>query len=190
MKKLMKSLLDLRGQQRARRFREWERLRRLAYEDELTGVGNLRAFREEAVSRIKSGKPFGILYLDLDRFKKVNDTFGHLAGDRVLREVAAVLENEAFSDARAYRLGGDEFALIVPAVEETGIAAVTLRRELDIAKRVRIGSVAVGASMGSARFPQDGRTYVELLNAADRRMYTEKARRKEEPSYSFAGDTC
>ena len=186
----MKFLQGLCGQKRARQGRELERLRRLAYEDELTGIGNLRAFREEVARQIKSDKPFGILYLDLDRFKTVNDTYGHLAGDRVLREVALVLKNTVASNAHTYRLGGDEFALIVPAARETGMTLIKLRRELGIAKRVRVGSVAVSASMGSARFPQDGSTYTELVDAADRQMYAEKARRKEEHSYSLAGDIC
>ncbi|EMR06598.1 hypothetical protein C772_01493 [Bhargavaea cecembensis DSE10] len=67
---------------------------------------------------------------------------------------------------------------------------IKLRRELGIAKRVRVGSVAVSASMGSARFPQDGSTYTELVDAADRRMYGEKARRREEHSFTLAGDIC
>ena len=134
----MKFLQGLCGQKRSRQDKELERLRRLAYEDELTGVGNLRAFREEVARQIKSDKPFGILYLDLDRFKTVNDTYGHLAGDRVLREVAHVLKNTGASNAHTYRLGGDEFALIVPAERETGMTLIKLRRELGIAKRVRV----------------------------------------------------
>ena len=190
MKKSMNFLLGLFGQQRFRRDREFERLRKLAYEDELTGVGNLRAFREEAVRRIGLGKRFGVLYLDLDQFKAVNDRYGHLAGDRVLREVAVVLRNAALPAAHAYRLGGDEFALIVPAAGETSMVLLKLQREFDIAKRVRIGSIAVSASMGSARFPEDGRTATELIDAADRRMYADKARRKEEQPYSLAGGIC
>ncbi|MFC7365181.1 MULTISPECIES: GGDEF domain-containing protein [Bhargavaea] len=189
MKKSMKFLVGLLCR-RARREWKLDRLRQLVYKDELTQIGNLRAFREETAHRIKSGKPFGILYLDLDRFKKVNDTYGHRAGDKVLREVAGALKNAALPGVHVFRLGGDEFAMIVPEASETGMALLKLRREFDIAKRVRIGSFAVGASMGSARFPEDGRTTTELLDAADRRMYAEKARRKAELPYTLAGDIC
>ena len=140
--------------------------------------------------RIRLGKPFGILYIDLDRFKSVNDEYGHLVGDRVLREVAEVLKDAACPAAHVYRLGGDEFAMIVPEAEETGMVLLKLRHVFDITKRIRIGSITVGASAGSARFPEDGRTTSELIGAADRRMYADKTRRKDEQSYSLTGGIC
>ncbi|SDD99949.1 diguanylate cyclase (GGDEF) domain-containing protein [Bhargavaea beijingensis] len=124
------------------------------------------------------GKPFGILYLDLDQFKMVNDQYGYQAGNRVLREVAVVLRGAASSSSHVFRLSGDEFALIVSATSETSMALLKHRRENDNAKRVRIGSIAVSASMSTARFPVGGRKTTELIDAADRRMYADNAQRK------------
>ena len=174
MKRSLKILLTACGRQWVRREKEMRRLRRLAYEDELTGIGNLRAFREGMTRLMNAGERFALLYLDLDRFKEVNDRFGHLAGDRVLREVAAVLGELAAGRICAFRLGGDEFALVVPVDEGVGAVMELLRSEFTSSDRLRIGNLHVGASVGVARFPEDGGTCEQLIGCADRGMYVEK----------------
>ncbi|EMR07021.1 Diguanylate cyclase DosC [Bhargavaea cecembensis DSE10] len=158
--------------------KELQRLRELVYMDALTGLLNYRAFKEEMQKRLDTGKAFGLLYLDLDRFKQVNDQFGHLAGDRLLREVASVLEIAAGLDAQVYRLGGDEFALIADTGQDIETVHERILLGFEQEDKLKIGDLRIGVSIGSAKFPEDGRTYEELLGLADCCMYADKHRRK------------
>ena len=157
---------------------ELQRLRELVYMDALTGLLNYRAFREEMQKRLDTGKAFGLLYLDLDRFKQVNDQFGHLAGDRLLREVASVLGAAAGPNAHVYRLGGDEFALIADAGKDIDTVHERILLGFEQEDQLKIGALRIGVSIGTATFPEDGRTYEELLGLADCCMYADKHRRK------------
>ena len=155
-----------------------------ANHDPLTGLANRSAFTdrlEEALSRARrSGIPVGLLMLDLDDFKPVNDTHGHQAGDLVLVEVARRLRDGIRTTDLAARMGGDEFSIILEnAGDADEIAALAERLEADLAEPVTLPSghqVRVTASMGLAGSRTDGDADV-LLREADQHLYVRKRAR-------------
>jgi diguanylate cyclase (GGDEF)-like protein len=158
-----------------------EETRYLATHDSLTGLGNRRMFIErlhEACSVAPGAlpRPFALLMLDLDRFKEVNDDHGHISGDTVLQETAMRISRNMRPGDTIARLGGDEFALIMP---NTGSreAAIKADRLIEAAsERIRVDEVwlSVGASIGIAIFPRDGRSVVEIMRNADLALYRAK----------------
>ncbi len=166
-----------------------EQLEQLAYYDPLTGLANRALFRrqiDDVLERThRSGVSAALLLLDLDRFKEVNDSLGHAAGDELLAKVAHLLGRVIGRDCFLARLGGDEFAVIIPDCTESGlteriaqdiIAVVSKPVELDR------GEVHIGTSIGIVRIPSDGRDSEELLRHADLALY----RAKEEGRGRFA----
>jgi len=158
-----------------------DELKARARTDELTGLPNFRAFREQIDAEIERAAryeaPFGVLVLDLDRFKKYNDTYGHLAGNDALRRVSRVLRETVRAVDFAARYGGEEFAVIVPQIDIPALTA--------IAERVREGVEALPAppdgaqltiSIGAALYPLDGKTVDALFVVADERLYLAKKR--------------
>jgi len=150
-----------------------DELKARARTDELTGLPNFRAFRERIDGEIERAarypESFGILVLDLDRFKKYNDTHGHLAGNEALQRVARVIRDTVRSVDFPARYGGEEFAVIVP---EVGVDALGM-----IAERVRATVESLGIltiSIGGAIFPGDGASVAALFQTADERLYTAK----------------
>jgi diguanylate cyclase (GGDEF)-like protein len=162
--------------------RLYEDARNLADRDPLTGFYNHRYLHErlgeEVVRSARSRRPMSVLMLDLDDFKLVNDTFGHLFGDRVLTWTAELIRSTLrLSDVPA-RYGGDEFAIILPETDAEEARAVAGRivaafRDHHFSSEGR-GAVPIGASIGAATFPDDGRSATELIAAADRALYRVK----------------
>jgi diguanylate cyclase (GGDEF)-like protein len=160
----------------------YEDVRKLADHDHLTGFFNHRYVHErlgeELVRAQRSGSPLSLLMIDLDDFKLVNDTFGHLFGDRVLVWSAELIRSSLrLSDVPA-RYGGDEFAVILPDTDAAAATAVAERilgafSSRAYESRTR-GSVPVAASIGQATFPRDARTGPELIAASDGAMYRAK----------------
>jgi diguanylate cyclase (GGDEF)-like protein len=159
-----------------------EELERLATTDTLTGLANRDLFRmrvdEVIAARGTGGRPFSVLLIDLDRFKEINDTLGHHYGDEVLRELGPRLEEAAGPDGMVARLGGDEFAVLAGSV--AGVAALeALAGELieTVERSIVVDELGleVGASIGIARFPDDGEDRHTLLRHADVAMYAAKA---------------
>jgi diguanylate cyclase (GGDEF)-like protein len=157
----------------------------LANHDLLTGLPNRRAFLDELRNRVayaaNSGSTIALLFVDLDRFKDVNDTLGHEAGDTLLQRVAGTFGVAMRHDDFAARLGGDEFAVIVEippeeAREVTSNVAERLRLELQLAVPSPDGDLAIGATIGIALYPQDAADAEGLLHAADQVMYVGKRR--------------
>jgi diguanylate cyclase (GGDEF)-like protein len=164
----------------------FEQTKKDSLTDPLTGLQNTRSMfghlTRELARAERLGSEVSVVVLDLDEFKEINDTYGHHAGDRALREVARVLRSGIRPYDNCVRYAGDEFVVVLSGCGPD--EAEHKQRELqaaiaEIAFEGRPGHlVRVGSSFGSASFPHDGRSYETLLAAADRRMYEDKARRK------------
>ena len=160
----------------------YETARGLADRDPLTGFFNHRYLQERLAEEIlraqRTREPLAILMIDLDDFKLVNDSLGHLFGDEVLAWVAEQIRAALRASDVGARFGGDEFVVILPATSAIGARAVGDRilTGLDQAafRAPRRGPVPVGASIGVAAFPIDGATARDLLSAADARLYRVK----------------
>lgn len=155
---------------------------RLARHDALTGLPNRRQFEEEFVKRTgrraKDARPCALFMVDLDHFKPVNDVYGHVAGDVALRVVAERLVQLVGEEGIVARLGGDEFALLLP-FEPSSDAPMRLARRIvhELAGPIMHGQymIKVGASVGVALYPNDGRDLDTLLRQADIAMYAAKS---------------
>lgn len=157
----------------------------MALLDPLTGLRNRRALLEHlrfALSRAERHRTkFGVLYLDLDGFKAINDTHGHEVGDEILRQVAARLQATLRATDLCARIGGDEFTIVVEEVgSEAALEAVCGKLESALAAPfvVHGRSLRVGVSVGSVSAAADGATPGRLLDAADKAMYRAKLRRR------------
>ena len=156
-------------------------LENMANTDSMTGLFNERYF-SRVLSICEAKKlPFVLYYLDLDRFKPVNDTYGHLMGDRLLKEIAARLLRCIRSRDYAFRIGGDEFALIVSAdMDEEQRARMAERIQTTLSAPVVLDGkeLSVGVSCGCACYPEDGNAS-QVRITADSRMYATKQRHHE-----------
>jgi len=155
-----------------------------AHHDELTGLSNrkllVRKTEEALAEAARSGGTIGFLLLDLDRFKEVNDTLGHPAGDRLLRLVAHRLTHSVRPGDIVARLGGDEFAVLLPPVREVSAAReVAARLRAAIAEPIRLEgmSIEIEASVGLSLYPDDATGFELLMQHADVAMYLAKERR-------------
>ncbi|HPF22782.1 MAG TPA: EAL domain-containing protein [Hyphomonas sp.] len=146
--------------------------RRLAEEDALTGLTNRRAFMDRLNAAWRSKEDFLVAFIDLDRFKPLNDEYGHAAGDQVLRAIADRLSSYAYTKTSS-RFGGDEFAVLLRVPEHGDDLSKTLEElHASIVGDIQLAefTVTVGASIGYARSVQDGASIGELLHAADTAM--------------------
>jgi diguanylate cyclase (GGDEF)-like protein len=164
-----------------------------AVTDPLTGVANRRAFNDRLDEELRRSNrynhPFSLMILDMDRFKEVNDSFGHLVGDRTLQEVAACLLRSVRDTDFVARYGGDEFALILPETdrEQAVILAGKINEKLFVnqmpwPENSHIDGLT--ASIGVANFPTDGQTAETLISIADNELYLKKAATNQPPSGS------
>ncbi|MDT7687733.1 MAG: hypothetical protein QOE46_492 [Acidobacteriota bacterium] len=155
-----------------------DRLRAEADRDYLTGLANRRRFRKALGQEVERWRryriPCALLLLDIDHMKRVNDTYGHPAGDRVIRSVADVLIELSRDNDTAARLGGEEFALLLAGVESEKAFAAAERVRLAVAasQLEDIGGVTV--SIGVAACPSNARTERELFDASDTALYRAK----------------
>lgn len=148
----------------------------LAYHDPLTGLCNRLLFRELAQHAMSShhGQPLVLLAIDLDHFKQVNDTLGHGAGDLVLTLAAQRMMDTVRANDLVARFGGDEFMILLDGADGER-AAYTIERLVEALSLPYPGiTVPVGASVGMARYPQDGLDLMSLITAADRDLYRSK----------------
>ena len=162
------------------------RLRDLAYRDGLTGLYNHRYFQEQLAHEVGRAQRYGhrlsVLMLDVDRFKEVNDTYGHLMGDTLLTYLAQLIATKLRTSDIAARYGGDEFAVVLPETDPEKALAVAQKLGQAVSSDRRwqgalLENLGVGISFGVASFPDDGRTADDLLVCADRRLYAAKERR-------------
>jgi diguanylate cyclase (GGDEF)-like protein len=150
-----------------------------ALSDPLTGAANHRG-AAVAIQDLTDAKrsPFGLVFIDLDGFKKINDVYGHAAGDTILRQVALRLRAELRERDEVCRLGGDEFLCIVspPAdAEQVRRVAERLRKAVNRPYETAGDQYVVGCSVGVSMYPQHGETAAVLLERADRAMYLAKS---------------
>ncbi|WP_368642912.1 diguanylate cyclase [Castellaniella ginsengisoli] len=152
-----------------------------AHYDLLTQLPNRQMFQENlrlSIEQSRSGGlPFGLVFLDLDYFKEVNDTLGHEAGDQLLRLVARRLSECVRSSDLVARLGGDEFTLIIRDIQDPDDLFPVADKILEsLSQPFALGdrTVRISASMGAAFYPRDGQSDGELLRAADLAMYAAK----------------
>ncbi|CAN7572473.1 GGDEF and EAL domain-containing protein [Pseudorhodoferax sp. LjRoot39] len=162
------------------RERTRQHIRQLAFYDSLTGLPNrslLHARADQAIAAAaRSRETLAVLFVDLDRFKQVNDSLGHPAGDAVLRHAAAQLQLELRASDIAGRLSGDEFVVVLPQCDAGHAAEIAARLQALLAAPLAVGgsTLSVTASVGVAMFPEDGRTMDALLQRADMAMYQAK----------------
>ncbi|MBI5245249.1 MAG: sensor domain-containing diguanylate cyclase [Elusimicrobia bacterium] len=164
----------------SRRIELEERLRELSITDDLTGLYNQRHFHEVAGAELRrakrQGEKFSLLVIDLDHFKRANDLWGHLEGDRILQGTARAIRSCIRGDVdMAFRYGGDEFVVILPGLGEKTARSVAERIAAAAAKKPF--AKLVGLSIGAAALrPSDSLN--DLLRRADSRMYRAKRRKK------------
>ena len=156
------------------RVRYQEELARLARIDGLTGLFNHRAFQEELEACIKKSGTVALFIIDIDHFKKINDTYGHPVGDMVLAKIAEVIKDKGI----AARYGGEEFALIVPNImsqQMIGRGEEILAAIRRATVKIKEGNIQVTASLGAALYPSDFKTREDLIRAADAALYAAKS---------------
>ena len=159
--------------------------------DELTALPNRRSLYEATDQALASGQPLALLLLDLDRFKELNDTLGHNAGDELLCEVSARLAKALPAHALLARIGGDEFVVLLSGATEEAAAldaALALHDALDDPFPIDGLLIPVQASIGVALAPTHAKSRPELLRCADVAMYRAKSRQTRTESYLAEGD--
>lgn len=164
-----------------------ERLRRLAQRDPLTGAGNRNLLAERSAELLASarrhGRRFGVVVIDIDSFKSINDTHGHEVGDRLLVSTATRLESELRTTDLLARVGGDEFIVLLPDLNEAaGLQLIVdkLRDALEQPLELPGERLLPRASFGGALYPEDGGDIDTLIRHADLAMYADKQSRRED----------
>ena len=176
VKEFFEAYQNMQSQIKARQ----DKLEHIAMHDSLTNLPNrslLMSHINLAISNAtRNGLNFAIIILDLDRFKEVNDSLGHLIGDEVLKQVAMRLQSLLRDSDTVARLGGDEFAMLLPGIEEKTIIdiAIKISNELEKVYVVEEHNLYLGASQGVAIYPQHGETTNILIKNADIAMYLAK----------------
>lgn len=151
-----------------------ERFQNEAYTDELTGIPNRRAFNALIKTRFEfarhTDQPLTIVMVDVDRFKWLNDQYGHIAGDKALRSVAKHLTRLVRAQDVVARYGGDEFVIVCPGLSQEGARA--------LANRLRTASwpLHLETSFGFATYPSEGQSIADIIELADKGLYREKQR--------------
>lgn len=168
-------------------------IKKLAFFDTLTGLPNRIALKKDATYALKlaqrNNETLAIMFLDLDGFKKVNDTLGHSIGDKLLRRVAKRLQTVLRNTDIPSRQGGDEFVILLPNIDHTGAAVVAQKILEEIAKPYKIltHGLNVTCSIGIALYPDEGSDLGLLMKNADIAMY--KAKNEGRNCYRFFSET-
>lgn len=158
--------------------KQFDQVKFYSEKDELTGIYNrrfvIKTYEKIMAMAQRTSKKFFILIIDCDNFKTINDTYGHLKGDQVLKEIGEILTNSINKNEIAARWGGDEFLVIGSYIGESRIQTVlqNVRGKMDtLSDQVQI---PIQASIGYATFPNDSKDLFELIKIADEKMYQSK----------------
>lgn len=158
-----------------------EQIRQLAYYDALTGMPNRRLLEDRLEHAIRhahrKGLMLAVMFMDLDKFKEVNDTLGHATGDELLVQFTGRIRNCLREDDTLARLGGDEFVVLLPEMETLESVVAVAERLIEATRspyRINGQPLKVSTSIGISLYPADGKTTKELLNGADIAMYQAK----------------
>jgi diguanylate cyclase (GGDEF)-like protein/PAS domain S-box-containing protein len=159
-----------------------EHIRHLAFHDALTGLPNRALLHDRLQHALKraqrEGARLSVTFIDLDRFKAINDTLGHDVGDLLLQEVANRIKGRLRSADTVARMGGDEFVVLMEDLAEAGDCACLAQEIIDeIARPMSLNghTIEIGASMGMAFYPGNGTDTIELMKCADIAMYAAKS---------------
>lgn len=165
------------------------RIRQLAFYDSLTGLPNrslLQARADQAIALAsRNHQELAVLFVDLDRFKQVNDSFGHPAGDELLRQVATRIDGALRASDIAGRQAGDEFVILLPECTTGSVRDIVGRLQAVLAEPISIAeqSVSISASIGVAIYPTDGHDIETLIHRADMAMYQAKSSGRGQSSF-------
>ncbi|MHB8514814.1 MAG: GGDEF domain-containing protein, partial [Dehalococcoidia bacterium] len=162
-----------------------QRLRNMAYRDALTGLFNHRYFYEqlahEVERSVRYNQPLTLLLMDMDNFKEINDTYGHMAGDKFLGMVGQAIARQIRASDIGARYGGDEFVVLLPNTLADEARRTAQKLEIAVASSAALtamdDAIKLGISVGIATCPDDSRSASELLQIADARLYDVKATR-------------
>lgn len=178
------------------RFALTKELRSCSTKDPLTLLNNRMAFEQEMEKRLEAqqryGGDFALFFIDLDKFKQVNDEYGHVVGDQVLRQIGEIFRMFLRKSDFVARIGGDEFVVIVPTFEQIGELEALAKEKIQLLKapfpvthQGQVIQLVVGASIGVAIARKDHpMTLQTLLESADEAMY--RAKHHDEPGFAFA----
>jgi diguanylate cyclase (GGDEF)-like protein len=163
----------------------------MARTDQLTGISNRRHYLElvtgEMRRNLRYKEPFTVAYLDIDKFKTVNDAMGHAEGDKLLRQVANTIVSAIRETDTVARLGGDEFALLLPETAEESALTVAKKVQQQLKKEVE-SRWPITFSMGLVTYLQSPATIDEVIGRADRLMYEVKEKYKDDLRYEVVGE--
>jgi diguanylate cyclase (GGDEF)-like protein len=156
-------------------------IQELTITDDVTGLFNARHLYTMLDQQVAQDQVFSLMFVDLDHFKSVNDTHGHLIGSRLLAEIGGLLKRSLGPNNSAFRYGGDEFVALLPGMGKSAASGTTmaLREDLRAARFLEGAglSLNVSGSFGLATYPEDGTTVPTILRAADTMMYEAKVTR-------------
>lgn len=156
-------------------------IQQLTITDDATGLFNARHLYTLLEQEVTKSDPFSLLFMDLDRFKNVNDTHGHLIGTRLLAEVGNLMKRSLGPGTAAFRYGGDEFVALLPGMRKTQAIDATLRLHETLRSTPMLEgaglALRLSGSFGVATFPEDGNTIQLILRSADSMMYEAKVTR-------------
>jgi diguanylate cyclase (GGDEF)-like protein len=168
----------LRGQRAHQEaHQERERMRHLALTDEITGLWNQRRLQADLEERVGANQAFGLLFIDIDFFKTVNDRYGHVYGSQLLIDMASILRRELRGSDLIYRYGGDEFIVLLPQTSIDVAKKIAVRLSEAVKNHeftVQEQPYRLSLSVGLADFPLDAATAKDLIDFADKMMYLSK----------------